>query len=103
VRTRRKAPHRVVGIDTASDALAAAPRTATVDFQTGDVYAPAYPDGAFDVVHAHQVLQHLADPVAAPRGAEGSEWPCRDRTVTDASLISDLDNWLPTLSTRHWH
>jgi ubiquinone/menaquinone biosynthesis C-methylase UbiE len=36
-------------------------------FETGDVYALAYPDGAFDVVHAHQVLQHLSDPVAALR------------------------------------
>lgn len=31
----------------------------------GDVYQLDAPDGAFDVVHAHQVLQHLADPVAA--------------------------------------
>jgi hypothetical protein len=73
------------------------------DFQTGDAYALAYQDGAFDVAHAHQVLQQLADPVATPRGAEGSERPYRDRdrSVTDASLISDLDNRLPTLSTRH--
>jgi hypothetical protein len=35
---------RCCGIDTAPDALAAAPRTATVDFQAGDVYALAYPD-----------------------------------------------------------
>jgi len=36
-------------------------------FTTGDVYALAFPDASFDVVHAHQVLQHLADPVAALR------------------------------------
>jgi ubiquinone/menaquinone biosynthesis C-methylase UbiE len=24
-----------------------------------------FPDDAFDVVHAHQVLQHVADPVQA--------------------------------------
>ena len=36
-------------------------------FETGDVYALDHPDGAFDVVHAHQVLQHLTDPVAALR------------------------------------
>ncbi|MEH1128828.1 methyltransferase domain-containing protein [Micromonospora sp. CPCC 206061] len=63
----RVAPGRVVGIDAAPDALAAAPQAATVDFQAGDVYALAFPDGAFDVVHAHQVLQHLAEPVAALR------------------------------------
>lgn len=34
-------------------------------FTTGDVYALGYPDGRFDVVHAHQVLQHLTEPVAA--------------------------------------
>src|SRR5205807_1111001 len=27
----------------------------------------AFPDASFDVVHAHQVLQHLTDPVAALR------------------------------------
>lgn len=31
----------------------------------GDVYELDFPDDSFDVVHAHQVLQHLADPVAA--------------------------------------
>jgi SAM-dependent methyltransferase len=36
-----------------------------VRFETGDVYQLAFEDGAFDVVHAHQVLQHLSDPVAA--------------------------------------
>ena len=38
---------------------------ANVRFETGDVYQLAFEDGAFDVVHAHQVLQHLSDPVAA--------------------------------------
>lgn len=64
---------RVVGIDSADDAVAAA-RAAQAErgdertvFETGDVYALAYPDDAFDVTHAHQVLQHLADPVAALR------------------------------------
>ena len=33
----------------------------------GDVHDLDLADGAFDVVHAHQVLQHLADPVAALR------------------------------------
>ena len=38
---------------------------ANVRFETGDVYQLAFEDGTFDVVHAHQVLQHLSDPVAA--------------------------------------
>lgn len=33
----------------------------------GDVHGLDFEDGAFDVVHAHQVLQHVADPVAALR------------------------------------
>lgn len=33
----------------------------------GDVYALEFDDDAFDVAHAHQVLQHLSDPVAALR------------------------------------
>src|ERR1700757_3757897 len=38
-----------------------------LDFATGDVYALDYPDASFDVVHAHQILQHLGDPVRALR------------------------------------
>ena len=33
----------------------------------GDVYDLDLPDDSVDVVHAHQVLQHLSDPVAALR------------------------------------
>ena len=38
-----------------------------VEFALGDVYALDDPDDSYDVVHAHQVLQHLTDPVAALR------------------------------------
>lgn len=34
---------------------------------SGDVYDLDFDDASFDVVHAHQVLQHLSDPVAALR------------------------------------
>jgi len=37
----------------------------TVDFAVADVHAMPFPDASFDVVHAHQVLQHVADPVRA--------------------------------------
>ena len=36
-----------------------------VEFRTADVYALELDDESFDVVHAHQLLQHLTDPVAA--------------------------------------
>jgi SAM-dependent methyltransferase len=38
-----------------------------VTFAVGDVHALDFPDDSFDVVHAHQVLQHVTDPVAALR------------------------------------
>ncbi|GIE96722.1 class I SAM-dependent methyltransferase [Paractinoplanes rishiriensis] len=38
-----------------------------VTFAVGDVHALDFPDDTFDVVHAHQVLQHVTDPVAALR------------------------------------
>ncbi|GAA3204809.1 class I SAM-dependent methyltransferase [Dactylosporangium siamense] len=38
-----------------------------VAYVVGDVHALDFPDDTFDVVHAHQVLQHVADPVQALR------------------------------------
>jgi len=40
---------------------------ANLEFEVGDVYALDYPDDTFCVVHAHQVLQHLGEPVRALR------------------------------------
>jgi SAM-dependent methyltransferase len=63
----------VTGLDAASGVLEQARRTAAqrrldnVSFVTGDVHALGHPDGAFDAVHAHQVLQHVGDPVHALR------------------------------------
>ena len=37
------------------------------EVRVGDVHHLDLSDGEFDVVHAHQVLQHVADPVAALR------------------------------------
>ena len=36
-----------------------------LDFQVGDVYESDLEPGQFDVVYAHQLLQHLGDPVGA--------------------------------------
>ena len=69
----RVAPGRVVGVDAAAGIVEQARGAAVdagfanVEFDVGDVYALAFPDDSFDVVHAHQVLQHLADPVRALR------------------------------------
>ena len=64
---------RVIGLECAPDVLEKARATAAergvtnVQFVVGDVHSLNYPDGTFDVVHAHQVLQHVGDPVQALR------------------------------------
>ena len=68
----RVAPGRVVGLDAAAGALEAARATLRerglseqVELTCGDIMALPFEDASFDVVHAHQVLQHLADPAGA--------------------------------------
>lgn len=66
---RAVAPGPVLGIDREATPLAEARQAArglpNVRFARGDVYALDVAPASFDVVHAHQVLQHLVDPVAA--------------------------------------
>jgi ubiquinone/menaquinone biosynthesis C-methylase UbiE len=67
----RVAPGEVIGIDNVADVIAVAETNrsergiANASFRTDDVYALSFDDDSFDVVQAHQVLQHLSDPVAA--------------------------------------
>jgi ubiquinone/menaquinone biosynthesis C-methylase UbiE len=69
----RVAPATVLGIDVAPAAIEAARAererqgTTNVEFRIADLYALDIDDDTFDIVHAHQVLQHLADPVGALR------------------------------------
>ncbi|WP_019147585.1 methyltransferase domain-containing protein [Timonella senegalensis] len=68
---RNVAPGLVVGVDAADEVLEDARQHArdegvtNVEFQHANAYKLPFDDGSFDVVHAHQVLQHLSDPVAA--------------------------------------
>lgn len=66
----RLAPGRVVGIDPSAsviaDAMAGSGGPANLEFKVGDIYTLDLPE-RFDIVHAHQVLQHVADPVDALR------------------------------------
>lgn len=70
---RRVRPGQVIGIDASVDVveqangLAASSQVRNAEFRVGDAYALDFADAAFDVVHAHQVLQHLARPVDALR------------------------------------
>ncbi|MET9435125.1 methyltransferase domain-containing protein [Streptomyces sp. NPDC006551] len=67
------APGRVTAVDAAEDvldrarAVAAERGVRNVEFAVADVHALDFPDDSFDVVHAHQVLQHVGDPVRALR------------------------------------
>jgi ubiquinone/menaquinone biosynthesis C-methylase UbiE len=66
-------PGHVTGIDIADSQIALAKANAAaqhidnVDFQTGSIYELAFEDGTFDVVFAHAVFEHLANPVKAMR------------------------------------
>ncbi|MBS1848400.1 MAG: methyltransferase domain-containing protein [Actinobacteria bacterium] len=73
-----------------------------VDFVVGDVHALEFDDDTFDVVHAHQVLQHVADPVRALREMRrvckpGGIVAARDSDYSAFTWypeIPELDEWL---------
>lgn len=65
-------PARVTALEATEEALdltrvTLAERGIEADLVVGDVHALDFPEATFDVVHAHQVLQHVADPVRALR------------------------------------
>ena len=68
---RLVSPGRVVGLDLSAaviekaEVLRASQRVGNAEFVVGDVYRLSYGEHSFDVVHAHQVLQHLTDPIGA--------------------------------------
>ncbi|WP_104086220.1 methyltransferase domain-containing protein [Arthrobacter sp. GMC3] len=105
---RLVAPGEVLGLDMSPDvvaaatALAAAQHLDNLSFDTGDIYALEFPDDSFDVVHAHQVLQHLSDPVAALREMRRVAKPGGIVAVRDADFhgmswypeLPELDEWM---------
>jgi ubiquinone/menaquinone biosynthesis C-methylase UbiE len=68
---QRVAPGKTFGIDLSLDVIATARElqrdtgVENVIFDEGNVYDLSFADGSFDIVYAHQVLQHLGNPVAA--------------------------------------
>jgi len=102
----RVAPGGVVGLDREQaplvEAKTLAADTPNVAFVVGDVYALDFDDGAFDLVHAHQVLQHLTDPVAALKEmgrvcGPGGLVAVRDADYATMSWYPEepaLDRWL---------
>ena len=105
---RLVAPGPVLGLDRAPEVVAAATalareqHLANLSFDTGDVYNLDFPDGSFDVVHAHQVLQHLTDPVEALREMRRVAKPGGIVAVRDADFhgmswypqLPELDEWM---------
>ncbi|GGE87033.1 class I SAM-dependent methyltransferase [Mycetocola zhadangensis] len=101
-------PGSVIGMDASSDVCISASTLArdsgvmNVDFVPGDAYALDYPDDTFDIVHAHQVLQHVGDPVAVLREMRrvvkpGGIVAARDVIYGAASwfpLLRGLDTWM---------
>jgi SAM-dependent methyltransferase len=108
---RHVRPGRVLGVDTAADAVATAADharddagdAAAVEFAVGDFRAMGLAPGSFDVVHAHQVLQHLREPIDALRAMAALARPgggivaARDGDyagMTWAPADERLDRWL---------
>ena len=103
----RVAPGRVTGVETSAEIVglaraAAAEVDAHVDFVVSDAHALGFADDAFDVVHAHQLLHHLADPVGALREmrrvcAPGGIVAVRESdygAFTWYPALPELDEWL---------
>jgi ubiquinone/menaquinone biosynthesis C-methylase UbiE len=99
---------RVTALERSDDALdlaraeAARRGTVNVDFAVGNVQALDLDDASFDVVHAHQVLQHVDDPVAALREMKrvcrpGGLVAARDSDYGAFAWypeLPELDDWL---------
>jgi SAM-dependent methyltransferase len=98
----------VIGIDLSSDVIdMATTQYATkshphLSFDVADVYELDFSDGSFDVVYAHQVLQHLSKPVEALREMRRVLKPGGSLAVRDADYGTFvwtpeeplLDRWL---------
>lgn len=82
--------------------LAATRGVSNIDFSIEDVHALSFADDTFDVVHTHQVLQHVADPVQALREMRRVTRPGGVVAARDADyagfiwfpVLPELDRWL---------
>lgn len=98
---------RVVGLDMSADVIGAARTHAddcglsNISFEVGSVYELPWEDASFDVVYAHQVLQHLSEPVRALREARrvlrpGGLVAVRDsdyETMVHAPVFPAIEHW----------
>ena len=103
----RVAPGPVLAVDQFADVLNVAHaeiqrrNLSNVSFAAADVHKLDFPDDAFDVVHAHQVLQHVADPVQALRELRRVCVPDGIVAARDADYAGFI--WFPRLpALDHW-
>jgi SAM-dependent methyltransferase len=101
------APGRVTAVEATADALELtraelARREVDAELLVGDIHALDLPDDRYDVVHAHQVLQHVGEPVRALRElgrvcAPGGLVAVRDSDYAAFAWfpqLPELDEWL---------
>lgn len=73
-----------------------------IDFEVADIHQLPFADNSFDIVHAHQVLQHVADPVIALKemarvAKAGGLVAARDADYAGffwTPQLPELDQWL---------
>ncbi len=98
----RVEPARVTAVEISHDALTLARAEAqrqqlrNVEFVVADVFDLPFSDDTFDVVHAHQVLQHLDDPVGALREMRRVCKPGGTVAARDGDYAGFL--WFPAVS-----
>ena len=86
----------VLGIDASAAVIELASQTyasSTAQFEVMDLYQIDAADDTFDIVHAHQVLQHVSDPVTALKEMARVAKPGGIVAVRDADY--DGMHWAP--------
>lgn len=90
---------KVIGLETNDDIISQAKtnsekaETENIEFVKGSVFELPFPDNHFDVIYAHQVLQHLQDPVGALIAMEKKVKPGGIIAVRDADYAGMI--WYP--------
>src|SRR3954468_2123698 len=90
---RRLAPGKVLGIDSSADVIAGAQRGyPEAAFSAGDVYDLQFDEASWDIVHAHQLLQHVPDPIGALKAMR--------RVASPGGIVAARDSDYATFT---WH
>lgn len=97
----------VIGIDPSTEVIEKARKYAgdkgihNVRFEVGDIFNLDFEDGSFDAVHAHQVFQHLEDPLGALKEMKRLTKPGGIIAVRDVDYSANI--WYPEVpGLREW-